>query len=665
MNGDVADIVDSASSTTSPGTKPELNNKENVKPADVKCTAIPLVTDFVAQQGEVKLYTQRKVVFGKDHDNDDEASIASDGTGSSEDVKLAQMITLKRKRNQEPDDMISAYESKVPSQNSAGMLCELDEHPRPQPLELVAIKHSGDSQGDINISCSELEVAKLTRGASEPSTSCFICGCSFQRLSTGYKGRLNHMKRCSKKHGVTAQLMKIDDDVEDFQPSPVRRDTVLSNPYTKVNKEWHAGAEQDLRLAGKQTIMSSFFDAPVKSINNVLMAGAKRIAKTGDLLLAAAKKKQTQKQGGSWGSASRNRGPCPFYKKIPGTDFVCDGFMYAIPSLTKNYFLTHFHSDHYGGINKSWNAGIIYCSLPTANLVSQQLGVDKKYLHPLGMNTPVVIESQGKPVTVILLDANHCPGAVMFLFQVGRRHILHVGDFRWNRDRMFPGLKEFMTLKIRLDDLFLDTTYCNEKYSLPTQEEAIAATVAKASEEVESCRKAGKRLLMLFGAYTIGKERIYLAVAEKLGTKVYVDKTRHRILSSLNWPPDKLRLFTTDKEASFLWVVPLGHINFNKLPLYSDGSNKVFSKRSFDKIVGFRPTGWTMTGCKDKSILNSRTNGIFTVHGVPYSEHSSFPELVDCLECLKPKRIIPTVSVAKSDEQVALLLKAVNDKKIV
>ena len=113
---------------------------------------------------------------------------------------------------------------------------------------------------------------------------------------------------------------------------------------------------------------------------------------------------------------------------------------------------------------------------------------------------------------------------------------------------------------------------------------------------------------------------------------------------------------------SCLWVVPLGHIKVNKLTSYADGQSKVFSKRLFDKVVGFRPTGWTMTGCKDKSILNSRTNGIVTVHGVPYSEHSSFPELVDCLECLKPKRIIPTVSVAKSDEQVALLLKALKNR---
>ncbi len=99
-----------------------------------------------------------------------------------------------------------------------------------------------------------------------------------------------------------------------------------------------------------------------------------------------------------------------------------------------------------------------------------------------------------------------------------------MGDFRWNRDQMYAGLMHFITLKICLDYLFLDSTYCNKKYQLPTQDEAITATVAKAVDEGELCCKAGKRLLMLFGAYTIGKERIYLAVAEMLVVKVYVDK---------------------------------------------------------------------------------------------------------------------------------------------
>ena len=278
------------------------------------------------------------------------------------------------------------------------------------------------------------------------------------------------------------------------------------------------------------------------------------------------------------------------------------------------------------------------------------------------MHTPVIIESQGKPVTVVLLDANHCPGAVMFLFQVGKRWILHVGDFRWNRSQMMEqsALRPFVTGEMRLDELFLDTTYCDPKYVLPTQDTAIQATIEKAVGEVESAKSVRQRLLMLFGAYTIGKERIYMSVAKQLGMKIYVDSRRYQILSALDWPKSTLSLFTTRPDETIIWVVPLGHISMKKLPSYLSVRIGSFG-RDFDRVVGFRPTGWSMTA-KGNGLVKTSSRGKLTVHSVPYSEHSSFTELVDCIACLRPKRIIPTVSVSKSRQQVELLLDNVGAK---
>ena len=169
------------------------------------------------------------------------------------------------------------------------------------------------------------------------------------------------------------------------------------------------------------------------------------------------------------------------------------------------------------------------------------------------MNTPTVIANKGKPVSVTLLDANHCPGAIMFLFEVGNRKILHVGDFRWHRELMLnmPQLRAFSNSSPRLDELFLDTTYCNKKYTLPTQEEAIGAAVEVAEREMAISKKDAKnKTLFLFGSYTIGKERIYLSVAEHLKLKVYVDSRRFRILSALEWPKERLRIFTTNKSET-------------------------------------------------------------------------------------------------------------------
>ena len=269
----------------------------------------------------------------------------------------------------------------------------------------------------------------------------------------------------------------------------------------------------------------------------------------------------------------------------------------------------------------------------------------------------------------------------MFLFECKNRTVLHVGDFRWNTTLMLSHdvLRAFSTGQRQLDVLFLDTTYCNAKYSLPTQQDCINETIVTARHEVNMAQKAGQHILLLFGAYTIGKEAVYMAVAEQLNMKVYVDKRRYRILSALEWTSEQLSMFTTCPKETFLWVVPLGHVNMKKMAPYLSlkipGSGSSSSGSSYDRVVGFRPTGWslkptnpdTTNGKKSVSsslnpnknhnkYLTTMTRGPLTVHSVPYSEHSSFPELVECVHYLQPKRIIPTVSVSKSQEQIDLLL---------
>jgi len=103
---------------------------------------------------------------------------------------------------------------------------------------------------------------------------------------------------------------------------------------------------------------------------------------------------------------------------VPHTRIVVDQFndkrLQSKESQTV-FFLSHFHADHYGKLNKDWNAGKIYCSITTAKLVEKVLGIDRSHLCPLSKD-----EWHDFPPNcrVALLDANHCPGAVMFLFHV-------------------------------------------------------------------------------------------------------------------------------------------------------------------------------------------------------------------------------------------------------
>ena len=92
---------------------------------------------------------------------------------------------------------------------------------------------------------------------------------------------------------------------------------------------------------------------------------------------------------------------------------MVDGFTCGA-SAGDVHFLTHFHADHYIGITKRWPA-TIYASAITASLVTRRLGVPSTQLHVLPMDTPTPVEGGAR---VTLIDANHCPGAVLLLFQL-------------------------------------------------------------------------------------------------------------------------------------------------------------------------------------------------------------------------------------------------------
>ena len=114
--------------------------------------------------------------------------------------------------------------------------------------------------------------------------------------------------------------------------------------------------------------------------------------------------------------------------------------------------------------------------------------------------------------TVTCTDANHCPGAVMIAFETrGRPPVLHSGDCRFDAQR-FQGCPLLCRLRGRAI-LHLDTTYCSPQHCFPLQCDVVANVAALCRGEWDACRAAGRRPpLLVFGSYTIGKERIFLEV---------------------------------------------------------------------------------------------------------------------------------------------------------
>lgn len=325
---------------------------------------------------------------------------------------------------------------------------------------------------------------------------------------------------------------------------------------------------------------------------------------------------------------------CPFYKIMPGFSICVDAFRYGAVEGCNAYFLSHFHSDHYIGLTKSWCHGPIYCSRPTANLVRQQLRVDPKWLVALDFETTSEVPDTGG-VQVTMIPANHCPGSSLFLFEKSfgsgpaarRQRILHCGDFRASPTHIeHPLLRPDPINPVtgqprqqRIDTCYLDTTYLNPKYAFPSQEDVITAcselcvrlneesgmgselekanggglmskflsSITKSDTASERPSSNAGRLLVVIGTYSIGKERICLGIARALGSKIFANPQKQRICACLE-DPELSALLTTDPREAQVHMQTLFEIRADTLADYLDTL-----KPHFSRVVGFRPTGWS------------------------------------------------------------------------
>ena len=188
------------------------------------------------------------------------------------------------------------------------------------------------------------------------------------------------------------------------------------------------------------------------------------------------------------------------------------------------FLLLFLCKDHYGGLSADFNSGRIYCSPSTAALSKLRLKVRASVLTPLAVEVKHTIIVGGAKVDVTLMDANHCPGSVIILFEFRNgRKVLHTGDFRYVPDMLLksPALRTLAglgkTSNIRNLIVYLDTTYCDPQYTFPPQPVAIQAVIDVVSRER---RNNSERTLFVFGAYGIGKERLFMAVAHEFGLHV-------------------------------------------------------------------------------------------------------------------------------------------------
>lgn len=414
-----------------------------------------------------------------------------------------------------------------------------------------------------------------------------------------------------------------------------------------------------------------------------------------------------------------------------GYQIIVDGFTYPLKedNKIKDFFLSHFHSDHYIGLKKSWTSGNLYSSPVTYELLKYRY-TPKRKTNEDNENITNCLKAL-KPynrvwltdtISVTTLDANHCPGASLFFFEEWNsmktgllKTILHTGDFR-SDDKLIEEVLKYTNHR-EIDEIYLDTTYLLSTFTFPAQEELLNM-VARFIEMINNPnfrqsffgdkqksifhfmslpssidKKSEIPMLYLVGTYSIGKEKLAIKIAETLNTKIYVQSNSiKRKMVSIYWDQcfDN-SLLTDDPSESQIHLVSLKVLrDFNAIDNYLKTIKELTgNKIKYDNVFGFIPTGWTFGNRYKKDFqydgelsyddnfklrvkycmdllkhdearptqnfadvtslewlrMQYKPRERYQIFRVPYSEHSSFRELLKFCISVPSKNIISTVNV--------------------
>ncbi|KAJ1310046.1 hypothetical protein OPQ81_006799 [Rhizoctonia solani] len=154
----------------------------------------------------------------------------------------------------------------------------------------------------------------------------------------------------------------------------------------------------------------------------------------------------------------------------------------------------------------------------------------------LPLNTPTKLDiSPNERATVTLLDANHCPGSVMFLIEGKRGAILHTGDLRAE-----PAMVSKLTQSVHIAPYLL--TNGEQKKQLEAMYLDTASFIGTQMAPSKACAVKGvvdmismypKDTLFYINIWTWGYEDILLGIAERFNTKIHVDRHKYLVLCSV------------------------------------------------------------------------------------------------------------------------------------
>lgn len=316
----------------------------------------------------------------------------------------------------------------------------------------------------------------------------------------------------------------------------------------------------------------------------------------------------------------------------------------------RHHFLTHAHKDHSSGISTHFSYPI-YSTLLTKSLVLHHYPqLDDSLFVGIEAGQLVVVDDPDGAFTVTAFDANHCPGAVMFLFEGNFGNILHTGDCRLTPECLQSLPEKYIGRKgkspsCQLDYIFLDCTFGRFSQKLPSKHSAI--------QQVINCIwKHPDATVVYLTCDLLGQEEILAEVSQTFGSKIYVDKATNPDCFqalTLTFP----KIISEDPSSRFQM--------FDGFPkLYERAKAKLVEARANfqpEPLIIRASAQWY--ACEEeysenethrKLRLNEAVRDQFGVWHVCYSIHSSKEELEWALQLLVPKRVVSTTPSCRAME---------------
>ncbi|KAH8831054.1 beta-lactamase-like protein, partial [Flagelloscypha sp. PMI_526] len=363
------------------------------------------------------------------------------------------------------------------------------------------------------------------------------------------------------------------------------------------------------------------------------------------------------------------------------------------------HLLTHTHSDHIAGLSAKSFGHRVVCS-PDAkqmlllyepfyernlhdmefraekNRVFAHLKVDppagplkggfypgtRDLLSPLPLNTPTDYElSDGCTVRITAIDANHCPGAVMYLVEGNNGAVLHTGDFRAEPSfidsvKRNPFLQPYLAPRYagtaahdqrrftkRLEAIHLDTACVLGTSEVPTKESAVDGLI-------DLMKLYPSSVYFFINTWTWGYEDILKAISREFDSPIHFDRYKTGVFLSLKNEPHLKSLIAGKNVKTRFHACErfcrCDDVSVNDVPAgqprktHSVTGNRVI----YINPVNMTPTRWSEY-IVDTKVMLGRDYRKVTSLLVPLSRHSPLPELKRFVSLFKPKRMIPNTLI--------------------